>query len=108
MKRVLLSFINIGIVTILMHSNVNAQFALNNSVNVKHHSRTEKYDYHNPGVSSGSNIDFRTLKDFKKRFTLINNAAWEITNKGSFAEFTADSIKTTVAYGNNGKWSYTI
>src|SRR3954454_25149853 len=102
MKRVLLSIINTGIITILMHSNVNAQLALNNSVNIKHHSRTEKYDNLNPEVSSGSNIDFRTLKDFKKRFALINNAAWDITDKGSFAEFSADSIKTTVAYGNKG------
>ena len=108
MKKLLFTIINTGVITFLMHSTVNAQFALNNSENINDRYKTEKYNLLNPEISSKNNIDFRALKDFKKRFALINNAAWDVSNQGSIAVFSANSIRTTVAYEKNGRWSYTI
>jgi hypothetical protein len=108
MKRLLFTIINTGIITFLMHGNVNAQLALNNSVSIKDRYKTEKYNLLNPEVYSKNNIDFRALKDFKKRFALINNVTWDVKDQGSIAVFSDDSIKTTVAYEKNGRWSYTI
>jgi hypothetical protein len=108
MKRTLFSIISTGIITILMHCNANAQVALNKSLHVSNHFNTERYNAFSANASPETNIDFRTLKDFKKRFTSKDNAAWYPTDEGYIAEFFADSIKTTAAYGKKGKWFYTI
>jgi hypothetical protein len=108
MKRTLVSIITTGIMTFLMYSNANAQIAMNKSVKTDDRLRTEKYNLLDTKTSSGTTINFRTLKDFKKRFASVNNATWDITSDGYFAEFSADSIKTIAAYGKKGKWFYTI
>ena len=108
MKRTLVSMITTGIMTFLMYSNANAQIAMNKSVKADDRFKTEKNKLLDTKTSSGTTINFRTLKDFKKRFALVNNVTWDVTSGGYFAEFSADSIKTVAAYGKKGRWFYTI
>ena len=50
----------------------------------------------------------KSQKDFNKNFKAAMNARWEETSDGSIASFSAEGIKTKVAYSKNGIWQHTI
>jgi|SRR6266542_328283 len=107
MKKNLLSIMAAAITAILMLGNAGAQVAMNNSANANADFTT----LNNASIKrtiSAADVNFRTLKDFKKRFATTTDATWQETDKGYIARFSANSIETMVAYGKQGTWFYTI
>jgi len=106
MKKDLLSIVAAGITALLMFGNAGAQSALNNSSTVGTDFTTANSANIKTGISA-ADVNFRVLKDFQKRFA-TTNVAWQETDKGYIARFSANSIETMVAYGKHGNWFYTI
>src|SRR6476661_2613073 len=106
MKKNLLSIMAAGITAILMLGNATAQIAMNNSSNV-YAGSTTAYNADIKKNISTADVNFRVLKDFQKRFVTAN-VTWDETDKAYIARFSANSIKTMVAYGKHGNWFYTI
>src|SRR4051794_37106844 len=103
MKKNLLSIMAAGITVVLMLESAGAQVAMNNSSNAN----AEFTNTNNASIKrsiSAADVNFRTLKDFQKRFTTTTNAEWQETDKGYIAKFSANSIQTMVAYGKHGTW----
>jgi hypothetical protein len=55
-----------------------------------------------------SDIHPRAIKEFQKSFKGITNEDWSKIADGYIATFSADSVKTMVAYNLKGVWHHTI
>jgi hypothetical protein len=65
-----------------------------------------------PGTSSHeyiNNISTKAVRGFLKDYKYARNVTWRKARDGGYlAQFTTDSIQTTVAYNNKGSWMYTL
>ena len=107
MKKNLLSIMVVAITAMLMPGNAGAQVAMINSSNAGSGFSTSN-NASIKGSISAANVNFRTLKDFKKRFATTTDVIWQETDNGYLAKFSAGLIETMIAYGQHGTWFYTI
>jgi hypothetical protein len=105
MKNVVKTFAATVVAAVMLIQNVHAQTAIGGlSANVAPGSSTSTVDIATGEKNNNaiSNIHPRAIKDFEKSFKGITDEEWSKLDDGYIASFTADSIKTTVAYNRKG------
>ncbi|HEY6975127.1 MAG TPA: hypothetical protein VH396_02490 [Chitinophagaceae bacterium] len=108
MKKILKTFMAAAVTAVVLIHSASAQLAVRGSLGSDVPGLSTFNGDEQKDKNALSGIHPRAVKDFEKSFKSITDENWSKLSDGYIASFTADSIKTRVAYNRNGRWQYTM
>lgn len=62
----------------------------------------------NTGAPRLNNLNIKAVRDFTKRFSNAENAAWHTIENAFIVKFSINKSETVAAYSSKGGWLYTV